>query len=102
MCNVGFTVGALGASAQGGKISELRKICLAYEKIHEKFSVITEFGDLNHREIRERSKFAYEKIHEKCSVITEIGDLNHRECRERSKFTYEKIHEKFYLFIYLF
>ena len=24
--------------------------------IHEKFSVITEFGDLNHREIRVRSK----------------------------------------------
>lgn len=36
--------------------SELRKRCTAYEKIQEKFSVIIEFGDLDNREIRKRSK----------------------------------------------
>ncbi|KAJ8930407.1 hypothetical protein NQ314_016802 [Rhamnusium bicolor] len=36
--------------------SELRKRCVAYEKIQEKFSVIIEFGNLDNREIRKRAK----------------------------------------------
>ncbi|OWR50651.1 repressor of the inhibitor of the protein kinase [Danaus plexippus plexippus] len=36
--------------------SELRKRCAAYEKIQEKFSVITEFGNLDNREIRKRAE----------------------------------------------
>ncbi|XP_033218200.1 uncharacterized protein LOC117173668 [Belonocnema kinseyi] len=36
--------------------SELRKRCQPYERIHEKFSVITEFGNLDSNEIRIRSE----------------------------------------------
>lgn len=35
---------------------ELRKRCVAYEKIQEKFSVIIEFGNLDNREIRKRAE----------------------------------------------